>query len=101
MVLRAKVGLYPLSIGRSAGVDVTTSSIASDKADGLDRRLIQNEVDGILGSVNDVQHTIRQTSFLGKLRNDHSSTGIPLGGLHDQAVTGDGGNRQAPQRNPM
>lgn len=99
VVLRSQVGLHTLAIGRTAGVDVFTCAVATDEANGLDGRLVQDEVDGLRGPVDDVDHTRGHAGFLAKLRQDHGGAGVPLGRLHHQAVTGDRGNRDTPEGN--
>lgn len=99
MVLCAQVCLDTLSVGRSTGVDVLSSLVGTNERDGLDSWFIQDEVDGVNGSVDDVENSWWETSLLGEFGNDHGGSWISLRGLHDETVASDGGEWETPERN--
>lgn len=99
MVLGSQIGLDTLAIGGTASVDVLTSTVATDKADCLNGRLINDEVDGLGGTMDDVDDTSGEASFLSQLRQDHGSARVALRWLEDQTVTRDGSNGNTPKRN--
>jgi len=49
--------LHPLAIGGRTLVYVPPSSIATNKADGGNVRVVQDAVDDVVGAVHNVQHT--------------------------------------------
>lgn len=97
VVLGSQVGLYTLTVGAAAGVDVFAGFVATDERDGLDSGLVKDEVHGLVGAVNDVDHTGWETGFTGKLGQDHSGTGVAFRGFDDNGVSGDGGNGDTPE----
>ena len=99
MVLGSQIGLDTLAIGRTTSVDVLTSTVATDKADRLDGRFIDDEVNSLCGTVDDVDDTGGEASFLSQLRQDHGSARVALRRLKDQTITSDGSNGDAPKRN--
>lgn len=99
VVLSTEVGLDTLAVGRAARKDVLSSLVGADEADGLDAGLIEDEVDGPGGAVNDVDDTGREAGLLGKLSEDHARTGVALRRLEDNSVAGGGGDGDRPERN--
>ena len=99
MVLSSEVGLHTLTVGRTTGVDVLARTVATNKANSLDGGLIEDEINGLRGAVNDVDDTRGEASLPSQLRQDHSSPWVPLRGLQDQTVTGNCGDRDTPKRN--
>ena len=96
VVLGAQVGLHALAVGRSARVDVLAGAVAAHEADGLDGRVIQDEVDRLGRSVDDVDDARREPGLLGQFGQNHGSAGVPLRRLHDETVTRDGRDGDAP-----
>jgi hypothetical protein len=78
VVLSSHVGLYTLAIHATAVVDVCSCGFTTNKGDGLNCRVVAQEVDGVHGAVNDVKSAVWNTSFLYKLSNQHSSSWITL-----------------------
>ncbi|KAJ6446052.1 CMGC/SRPK protein kinase [Purpureocillium lavendulum] len=99
VILGAQVGLHALAVGRTAAEDVLAGLVAADEADGLDGRLIEDEVDGAVGAVDDVDDALGEARLLHKLRQDHGGAGVTLRRLQDESVAGDGGNGNAPEGN--
>lgn len=94
-----KTYLDTLAVARATLVNVFTSLVRSNKGDGLNVLVIADEVDSVLGSVNDVEDTGRNTGLLSKLSQNHSSTRVLLGGLEDAGVANDVGKREHPEGN--
>ena len=99
VVLSTKVGLDTLAIGRSARVDVLSGLVGANEADGLDAGLVDDKVDRLSRTVDDVDNTGREAGLLGKLSEDHARTGVALRGLDDNCVTSNGGDGDGPERN--
>jgi hypothetical protein len=99
VVFGTQVGLDSLAVGGAPSIDVFTRAVTTDKADGLNSGLIENEIDRLGRSVDNVDHTRWETSLASNLGENHSSTRVALRGLHDDSVTGDGGNWDTPERN--
>ena len=99
MVLGTQVGLDTLAVGGAAGEDVLASLVSTDEANSLDSWFVENKVDSLGGSVDDVDNTVREASLASKLSKDHGRTRIALGGLEDQAVASHGGNWDGPEGN--
>lgn len=78
MVFRSEVGLDPLAVGGTTGVDVLSGFVASHEADCFDGRFVDDEVDCFGRSVNDVDHTGWEASFSSQLREDHGGSRVPL-----------------------
>lgn len=91
--------LDTLAVAGATLVDVVTSLVTSDKTDGLDVLVVADEVDSVLGTVDNVQDTSGDASLLGKLGEDHGGTGVLLRGLEDAGVTNDVGQGEHPERN--
>lgn len=98
MVLCAQVGLDTLALGGAAGVDVFASLVGANEGDGLDLGLVNDEVDSLGRTVDDVDNTWREASLLGELGQDHGSTRVALRGLDDASVAGDGSDGDRPER---
>lgn len=99
VVLGAQVGLDTLAVGRTASEDVFTGLVSTNERDSLDGRLVQDEVDSAVSSVDDVNDTLGEASLLNKLSKNDGGTRVTLGGLEDQGVTSNGSNRNTPERN--
>lgn len=98
MILGAEIGLDTLAIGGTAAEDVLTRLVTADEADGLDGRLVKDEVDSAVSAVDDVNNTLGEASLLDQLGQDHGRARVTFGGLEDKGVAGDGGDRNAPER---
>ena len=55
--------------------------------DGSDIRMITDEVDTVMLSMNDIDSTIRSSSIFEKLHKSHTSCGISLTGFHYVGIT--------------
>ena len=99
VVLSAQVSLNTLAIGRATGEDVLAGLVATNEGDGLDAGLIDDEVDGLGGTVDDVDDAWWEASLLSELREDHACTWVTLRGLDDKGVTGHGGDWNGPEGN--
>ena len=99
VVLGAQVGLDTLAVGGTARKDVLSGLVTTDKGDGLDLWGVKDEVDGLVGTVDDVENSVWETGIASKLGQDHGSSWITLRWLEDQAVTGDGSDWDGPERN--
>lgn len=75
VVLCAEVGLHALSVGGTALEDVLAGFVAADEGDGLDCGLVEDEVDGVGGAMDDVQNSVGKTGLSSELGDDHGSTG--------------------------
>lgn len=99
VVLGPEVGLHALAIGGSALVDVLARLVAPHKRDGLDARLVKDEVYRLGRTVDDVDDTRGKAGLLGQLGEDHHSTRVSFGRLDHYGVAGDRRNGNAPQWN--
>lgn len=90
--------LDTLAIAGATLMDVVTSLVTSDEANGLDVLVVANKVDSVLGTVNNVQDTSGDAGLLGKLSKDHGGAGVLLRGLEDAGVTDDVGQGEHPER---
>mmetsp|Transcript_32922 Transcript_32922/g.80068 ORF Transcript_32922/g.80068 Transcript_32922/m.80068 type:complete len:229 (+) Transcript_32922:606-1292(+) len=79
-------------------MNVLPSGISSDERDGLDLRGITDEVDAVHAAVNDVENSVRKTSFLGQFAEEHCSTWSLLRGLHHVGVTRGNRDGEHPER---
>lgn len=61
VILRSQVCLYTLSLGGSPSEYVLTRFVASNKADRFDGRFIYDKIHRLIGSVNYVDHSIRES----------------------------------------
>jgi hypothetical protein len=91
VVLGTQVCLNSFSLSSTASVDVLADCVTANEAEGLDARLVNQEVNRLLASVNNVDNTLGKTSLLGKLGNNHGSTGISFRGFQHECVSGDCG----------
>ena len=96
VVLCAKIGLDTFALCGSSGVDVFASLVAADKADGFDGRLIDDEVDGLCGAMDNVDDAFWVASLLSELSEDHGGAWITFGWLDYEGVARDGGNWYRP-----
>mmetsp|Transcript_31156 Transcript_31156/g.65290 ORF Transcript_31156/g.65290 Transcript_31156/m.65290 type:complete len:227 (+) Transcript_31156:1573-2253(+) len=72
--------------------------VAADERDRLDRRVVADEVDGVVGAVDDVEHALRHPRLDRQLRQSHCGERHALRGLEDEGVAADGGHREHPER---
>jgi hypothetical protein len=75
MVFGAQVGLHTLAICGTTGIDVISGLVTSNEADRLDSGLVDDEINSIMLSVDDIQDTVWQSSLSGQFRNDHGCAG--------------------------
>lgn len=76
VVLGSQIGLDTLAVGRGASVDVLAGLVATDEAHGLDGGLVKDEVDGVVGAVDDADNAGREAGLFSQLDEDHGGTGI-------------------------
>lgn len=57
-------------------VDVSTSTVTTDKADSLNGRMVTDSIYNWDASVHNGENTIRKSCSLAKLSNDHSCTRV-------------------------
>ena len=65
--------------------------------DSSDVRVITDEVDSVVLTMDNIDHTVRHTSLLQQLQQRHARRGVPLTGLHDVGVAADGGHGEHPE----
>jgi len=97
VVLSRHVRLDTLAILGTAVVDVAASLVRTDEGDGLDVVVVAQEVDGVDGTVNDVDNTIWKTGILGQLDEHHGSSWIALRWLQEHGVTGGNSHWEHPE----
>lgn len=61
LTLGSQVGLHTLAVGSSGIVNVLSSLVGSDEGDGLDARLVAEELNGGNGSMEDREDTLGET----------------------------------------
>lgn len=98
VVLGPQVGLHALPVGRPAAEDVLARLVAAHEADGLDGRLVEDEVDGAVRTVDHVDHALGEAGLLDELGQNHGRSRVTLRRLKDERVAGDGGDGDGPQR---
>ena len=59
MVFGSQIGLHTLAIRGTAGIDVISGLVAPDKADRLDSGLVNDEINSVVLSMDDVQDAVR------------------------------------------
>jgi hypothetical protein len=64
VVLCAQVGLHTLAIGTSSSEDIFTGAVGSDERDGFNGWLVNDEVNGLCRTVDDVDNSVRHTCLL-------------------------------------
>ena len=99
VVLGTKVGLDTLTIGGTAGEDVLAGLVATDEADGLDGGLVEDEVDGFMSTMDDVDDTSGETGLLAEFSKDHGSARVTFRGLQNKGIARDGSHGDTPERN--
>lgn len=98
MVLRAEVGLYALSVLAASLEDVLACSIGPDEGDSFDQGLVEDEVDGLCCTVDDVYDSIGKPGLLAEFSEDHGGAGVAFGGLENECIACDSGEWNGPQR---
>ena len=63
-----------------------TYLVGADEADGADGGVVQDEVDGLVRAVNDVDHTGRYSRLVEQLHEEHARSRVALGRLDDHRV---------------
>src|SRR6516164_1209193 len=71
----------------------------SDKADRLNLGVVQDAVNNWLVPLNYIENSVRQTSFLQKLRNHDGNARITLAGLQKKRISARNRYRKHPHRN--
>ena len=69
----------------------------TDERDGVDVRVVADEVDGVVLSVDDVDDPVRHAGLLHEFDQGHAGRGVALRGLHDVGVAADGGHGKHPE----
>lgn len=98
MVLGPQVGLDAFPVLASPVPDVFTGHVGPDKGDGLDTRVVAQEVDGLWSTVDEGDDAGGHAGHRGQLDEHGGSAGVALGGFDEEGVTGSDGDRQSPQR---
>ena len=98
VVLRAAEGLDALAGGRAPRIDVLGDRRRPDEADGLDPRVADERVDGLLIAVDNVEHAVRQTGLLEELRQFDTRRRVLLTGLQHEGVPARKRDREHPHR---
>ncbi|MDI2022947.1 hypothetical protein PJL18_03491 [Paenarthrobacter nicotinovorans] len=99
MVLRSAQGLDALAVLGGGLVDVLGDRGGADEGDAVHVRVGQQALNGFLATVQDLEHSVRQSGLLPQLGQQHRGGRIALGGLEDERVAGGDGHRSHPQRN--
>ena len=99
VVLRTQVGLNTLALSRGARVDVLSSLVATDEANRLDARFVDDEINRLSRTMYNVDDARREASLLSKLCKYHASTGVAFRGLDNDSVTGNSGDGDGPEGN--
>ena len=89
VIFRAPQGLHPFTMGRSGAVDVFRHRRGAHKADGLDPRVRQQDVNGFLVAVDHIEHPVWQARFLQQLRDADRRAGIFFGRFQHEGVAAD------------
>jgi len=67
VILGTQIGLHPLSVCRAPAEDVFASLVSSYEAHGLDLGSVEDEVDGSVGAVDNINHAVGEAGLLGEL----------------------------------
>jgi len=99
VVLGSAKGLNALTMRCAASVDVLGDGCRADEADGLDGGVIEDSVDGLLISVNDVEDAVGKASFFEELREEDGCGGVAFAGLEDEGISAGQCDRKHPEGN--
>jgi hypothetical protein len=98
VVLRPAERLDTLPVGRGGGVDVPGDRGGTDEADGLDAGFVEDPVDGLPVTVDDVEHPVGQAGLAEGFGKPQGGRGDLFAGLEDDGVAGGDGGGDHPQR---
>src|SRR5690606_2662305 len=90
--------LRTLAVSGRGLVDVLRDRGRADEADGLDAVVVQNRVDGLLVTVDDVENARGQPCLNEELGDAQRDGGVALTGLKDERVTCGERRAHLPQR---
>jgi hypothetical protein len=97
VVLGGHVTLNSLSIIGTPLVDVCSGVITTNKGDCPDFWSIKNTVDRVVSPVDDIEHSVWDTSFLSELSEDHGCTGGSFRRFKYEGVSRGEGGRDRPE----
>ncbi len=98
MVLRSAQSLHPLAVRGAPLTDVPRDRGRPDERDRCDVRVVEDGVDRLLVTVNDVEHSIGEPGFGPQLGDDRRRGWIAFARLEDERVAAGDGDRVHPQR---
>ncbi|EDK41263.2 hypothetical protein PGUG_05361 [Meyerozyma guilliermondii ATCC 6260] len=99
MVFCTQIGLYSFSQLTSTLVNVGTCLVASNKSNGFNSWILNNFVHCIVFSMDNVDHSRRNSCLLCEFSDDHRGSRNPLGRLDNSCITCNQHQWQRPKRN--
>lgn len=99
VVLGTHVGLNSLAVLATLFVDVFSCLVGADEGDGSDGGVLNDVVDGIVTTVNQVDDTLGELNILEELGQKRGGTSDLFGGLQDIGVTAGDTDGEHPKGN--
>lgn len=99
VVLGTHVGLDSLAVLATVFVDVFTCLVRTDEGDGSNAGVLDDVVDGIVTTVDQVDDTLRELDVLEELGQKSGGTSNLFGGLQDVGVTAGDTDGEHPKGN--
>mmetsp|Transcript_7186 Transcript_7186/g.16924 ORF Transcript_7186/g.16924 Transcript_7186/m.16924 type:complete len:209 (+) Transcript_7186:1039-1665(+) len=97
MVLRRHVDLAALAVCVASIPDMLPSAVGPDKGDGLDVRVVADEVDCLVSAMDDIHNAWRESGLLYELHQPLRCAGHALRWLHDHGIAADSREREHPE----
>ena len=98
VVLGSTHGLHALPAGRALRIDIFGDSRGTDETHGLDVRVFENGIDGVLVAIDDLQHARRAARFHEKFGQAQRYARILFARLVDEAIAASDGDAEHPHR---
>jgi hypothetical protein len=99
VIFGSQIGLHSLSVFSASSVDVLAGLVSSDEGDCFNVLVVEDSIDSLLRSVNQVDDSGRQASFFEELDQEVAGACDLLRGLHDVGVAAGGSHGVHPERN--
>jgi hypothetical protein len=99
VVLGTHVRLDSFAVLSTFFVDVLTSLVRTDEGNGLDGGVIEDIVNSVVATVNEVDNTSRKVNLLNEAGQNVGGTSNLLRWLHHVSVTAGNADREHPERN--
>ena len=98
VILGAALALYALAAGGAASIDVFGYRRGADKADGADKRVIEERINRGLAAVDQVDDALRKACLMDEFDEARGREWHAIAGLQHNCVAGGDGVGKEPQR---